>query len=185
MKTLSYSFYFSGKSALQVSKKYNIPSRTLYDKVKKMGITTGRQQQRKTMNTGSQGSNFNYSAAFPGLPGLSGLPQMPHLTSEPRMGENPYKSLLDRMKVERGIKDNHDEEGDDKSIESGPRKDLGPMPFSILPPHMLNMMERIRGEEKEKMVEESERQEREAEVESSPMNLSSERDPEKRMSEGR
>merc|ERR1719507_2569010 len=37
----------TGKSALQVSKKFNIPSRTLYDKVKKMGISTGRQQQRK------------------------------------------------------------------------------------------------------------------------------------------
>jgi hypothetical protein len=32
-----------------VSKKFNIPSRTLYDKVKKMGITTGRQQQRKSL----------------------------------------------------------------------------------------------------------------------------------------
>ena len=168
-----------------MSKKYNIPSRTLYDKVKKMGITTGRQQQRKSMNPGSQGgSNFSYSAAFPGLPGLSGLPQMPHLASAggeaAGMGENPYKSLLDRMKVERGMKDNNEEEGEDKSAESVPRKDLGPMPFSILPPHMLNMMERIRGEEKEKM------EEREAEVEdSSPMNLSSERDPEKRMSEAR
>jgi hypothetical protein len=39
----------AGKSALQVSKKFNIPSRTLYDKVKKMGITTGRQQQRKSL----------------------------------------------------------------------------------------------------------------------------------------
>jgi hypothetical protein len=37
-----------------VSKKFNIPSRTLYDKVKKMGITTGRQQQRKSM-----GGSFN------------------------------------------------------------------------------------------------------------------------------
>ena len=40
---------------MQVSKKFNIPSRTLYDKVKKMGITTGRQQQRKSMN------NTNYN----------------------------------------------------------------------------------------------------------------------------
>jgi hypothetical protein len=42
-------FCGAGKSALQVSKKFNIPSRTLYDKVKKMGITTGRQQQRKSL----------------------------------------------------------------------------------------------------------------------------------------
>ena len=153
-----------------------------------MGITTGRQQQRKSMNPGSQGgSNFSYSAAFPGLPGLSGLPQMPHLASaggEAGMGENPYKSLLDRMKVERGMKDNNEEEGEDKSAESVPRKDLGPMPFSILPPHMLNMMERIkRGEEMEADMK-MEREEKERMEASSPMNLSSEREESKRMSEG-
>merc|ERR1719150_2811365 len=87
-----------GKSALQVSKKFNIPSRTLYDKVKKMGITTGRQQQRKSMNN----TNFNYSAAFPGLP-LSGLSPMSHMAgsgqgAEQALADNPYKSLIDRMK---------------------------------------------------------------------------------------
>ena len=50
-------------SALQASRKYGVPSRTLYDKVKKMGITTGRQVQRKSLP--------NYPAQFPGLSGVS------------------------------------------------------------------------------------------------------------------
>ena len=177
-----------------MSKKFNIPSRTLYDKVKKMGITTGRQQQRKSMNkTNYNGKLFSllttvkfspslclaYSAAFPSLNMMSGISNLHEGISQ----LDPYKSLMERMKDEERPDPKEAEEK--AGSESGPRKDLGPMPFSILPPHMLNMMERIRGEEKEKMVEESERQEREAEAESSPMNLSSERDPEKRMSEGR
>ena len=52
-----------GISALQASKKYGIPSRTLYDKCKKMGITMGRQIQRKSLP--------NYPAQFPGLSGVS------------------------------------------------------------------------------------------------------------------
>merc|ERR1712110_547470 len=47
----------SGMSALQASRKYGVPSRTLYDKVKKMGITTGRRVQRKSLP--------QYQAAFP------------------------------------------------------------------------------------------------------------------------
>jgi hypothetical protein len=49
-------------SALQASRKYGVPSRTLYDKVKKMGITTGRQVQRKSLP--------NYPSQFPGLTGM-------------------------------------------------------------------------------------------------------------------
>ena len=148
-----------------MSKKYNIPKRTLYDKLKKMGLTSGRQRQRKSMNTG-----------------LPGLPQMPHLTLVTRIRKNPYKSLLHRMELESGSKDNNEEE----SVASGPRRDLGAKPFSILPPHLkLKMMERIQGEEKEKLVEESKRQEQEAEVERSPINLGSTWNLEKRMSEGR
>jgi len=52
----------SGMSALQASRKYGVPSRTLYDKVKKMGITTGRQVQRKSLP--------NYPSQFPGLSGM-------------------------------------------------------------------------------------------------------------------
>lgn len=52
-----------GMSALQASRKYGVPSRTLYDKVKKMGITTGRQVQRKSLP--------NYPSQFPGLSGVN------------------------------------------------------------------------------------------------------------------
>ena len=51
-----------------------------------------------------------------------------------------YKSLMERMKDEERPDPKEAEEK--AGSESGPRKDLGPMPFSILPPHMLNMMER-------------------------------------------
>ncbi len=51
-----------GMSALQASRKFGVPSRTLYDKVKKMGITTGRQvQQRKSLP--------QYPSSFPGALG--------------------------------------------------------------------------------------------------------------------
>ncbi|XP_040571888.1 uncharacterized protein [Lepeophtheirus salmonis] len=52
-----------GMSALQASRKFGVPSRTLYDKVKKMGITTGRQMQRKSMP--------QYPASFPSLSSIS------------------------------------------------------------------------------------------------------------------
>lgn len=51
-----------GMSALQASRKYGVPSRTLYDKVKKMGITTGRQMQKKSLP--------QYPASFPSMPGV-------------------------------------------------------------------------------------------------------------------
>merc|ERR1719150_823241 len=131
-----------GKSALQVSKKFNIPSRTLYDKVKKMGITTGRQQQRKSMNN----TNYNaYSAAFPSLNMMSGISNLHEGISQ----LDPYKSLMERMKDEE-----RSEPKDTEEKETGPRKDLGPMPFSILPPHMLNMMERMKSEGGEREREE-------------------------------
>jgi len=177
-----------GKSALQVSKKFNIPSRTLYDKVKKMGITTGRQQQRKSMN-----SNFNaaYSAAFPSMNMMSPMNHMP----ESMPMDNPYKNLMDRIKEVREDEDSRDTRDpgghpEDRDIHrakdpgvspSEKKKDLGPMPFSILPPHMLNMMERIKCEN----VGKDSRDDRELEQrESSPMNLSSEREDNKRGSEG-
>lgn len=53
----------NGMSALQAARKYGVPSRTLYDKVKKLGITTSRPFKR-----GSNGS----SACFPyGISGTS------------------------------------------------------------------------------------------------------------------
>lgn len=56
----------NGMSALQASRKYGVPSRTLYDKVKKMGITTGRQVQRKSLP--------QYPSSFPGPLGMLNMP---------------------------------------------------------------------------------------------------------------
>ncbi|XP_063708754.1 protein tramtrack, beta isoform-like [Culicoides brevitarsis] len=60
----------NGMSALQASRKFGVPSRTLYDKVKKMGITTGRPMNRSSMkrspNSGGNSLSFPY-----GLTGAS------------------------------------------------------------------------------------------------------------------
>ncbi|KAJ8931038.1 hypothetical protein NQ314_016066 [Rhamnusium bicolor] len=52
----------NGMSALQAARKYGVPSRTLYDKVKKLGITTSRPFKR-----GTNGSSacFSYSTGSP------------------------------------------------------------------------------------------------------------------------
>lgn len=60
----------SGMSALQASRQYKVPSRTLYDKVKKMGIVgnrpTNRQARRSPSDIGSP-------ASFPyGVSGVNG-----------------------------------------------------------------------------------------------------------------
>ena len=124
-----------------------------------------------------------YPAAFPGLNMMSPLSHLP----EGLPMDNPYKNLMDRMKEARDdedSRDTRDSEGDREHRKEPPpippemRKDLGPMPFSILNPDMLNMMERIKAER-------GEREPRDEQRESSPMNLSSERDDPKRMSEGR
>lgn len=59
-----------GMTALQASRRFNVPSRTLYDKVKKMGISgqkpVGRSNRRSS-------SNNDIPASFPyGLSGVSG-----------------------------------------------------------------------------------------------------------------
>lgn len=43
----------SGMSALQAARKYGVPSRTLYDKVKKLGITTSRPFKRGSNGSGA------------------------------------------------------------------------------------------------------------------------------------
>ncbi|XP_055531873.1 uncharacterized protein LOC129722449 [Wyeomyia smithii] len=59
----------NGMSALQAARRYGVPSRTLYDKVKKMGITTGRPMNRSIKRSPSSGSS---PAPFPyGLSGAS------------------------------------------------------------------------------------------------------------------
>lgn len=52
-----------GMSALQASRKYNVPSRTLYDKVKKMGIVGARPLNRSSIKRSP--SNNGSPAAFP------------------------------------------------------------------------------------------------------------------------
>ncbi|EZA54232.1 hypothetical protein DMN91_000581 [Ooceraea biroi] len=48
-----------GMSAVQAARKHGVPSRTLYDKVKKLGITTSRPFKRSASN-GSSGACFPY-----------------------------------------------------------------------------------------------------------------------------
>jgi len=55
----------TGMSALQAARKFGVPSRTLYDKVKKLGITTSRPFKR--------GSNGGTTAAFPYSMGMFGM----------------------------------------------------------------------------------------------------------------
>ncbi|KAK1123392.1 hypothetical protein K0M31_008102 [Melipona bicolor] len=43
----------SGMSALQAARKYGVPSRTLYDKVRKLGITTSRPFKRGSNGSGA------------------------------------------------------------------------------------------------------------------------------------
>lgn len=57
----------TGMSALQASRKFGVPSRTLYDKVKKLGITTSRPFRRSVVNNGNIG--FPYGLT----PGSSGV----------------------------------------------------------------------------------------------------------------
>lgn len=76
----------NGMSALQAARKYHVPSRTLYDKVKKLGITTSRPFKRS-----SNGS----SACFPyGLSG-TGSPYGGHLSESDETPTNNNTSLLE------------------------------------------------------------------------------------------
>lgn len=55
----------NGMSALQASRKYGVPSRTLYDKVKKLGITTSRPMSRGVKRE-SNGAAFPYGLSGTG-----------------------------------------------------------------------------------------------------------------------
>ncbi|XP_063237927.1 uncharacterized protein LOC134539670 [Bacillus rossius redtenbacheri] len=59
----------TGMSALQAARKYGVPSRTLYDKVKKMGITTSRPFNKRVSGGGGPGGGgpyFPYGGVYPG-----------------------------------------------------------------------------------------------------------------------
>lgn len=65
----------NGMSALQAARKFGVPSRTLYDKVKKMGISSGCQRNRTIKRSPS--SNNGSPASFPyGISGFPGSEQM-------------------------------------------------------------------------------------------------------------
>lgn len=85
----------NGMSALKASRQFGVPSRTLYDKVKKMGITTGRPMNR-TMKR-SPSSNGNSPAGFPyGITGTSS-PYNPHNQD----GSPPYNQHNQQDSYER------------------------------------------------------------------------------------
>ncbi|XP_011871404.1 PREDICTED: nucleus accumbens-associated protein 1-like [Vollenhovia emeryi] len=50
----------SGESAVQAAKKYGVPSRTLYDKVKKLGIPTSRPSMKRSTSNGGSTACFPY-----------------------------------------------------------------------------------------------------------------------------
>jgi hypothetical protein len=73
----------TGMSALQASRKFGVPSRTLYDKVKKLGITTGRPMNRTMKRSPSNGGggvpSFPYGLSGTNNPfGMHQLPDHPH-----------------------------------------------------------------------------------------------------------
>ncbi|KZS11268.1 Bric-a-brac [Daphnia magna] len=59
----------SGQSALQASRLYGVPSRTLYDKVKKLGIVTGRPYRQSIAVAVSLAQGGNLSSVSAGSPG--------------------------------------------------------------------------------------------------------------------
>lgn len=74
----------NGMSALQASRKFGVPSRTLYDKVKKLGITTARPMNRTIKRSPSNGGS---PAGFPfGISGTS----------------SPYASHSDNLNQQHG-----------------------------------------------------------------------------------
>ncbi len=94
-------------SALQASRKYGVPSRTLYDKVKKMGILTAnmqkqlQQKNKSTDSTPQKQESREFSplallgmqlpqAALPSLPALQPIPPE---TQQPDSGGQPSPSF--------------------------------------------------------------------------------------------
>lgn len=81
----------AGMSALQASRKYGVPSRTLYDKVKKMGILTANMQKQLQQKTKSSDStpqkqdsrDFSHLALLGMQLPQVGLPTLPPLQPVP------------------------------------------------------------------------------------------------------
>ncbi|XP_046394865.1 protein bric-a-brac 1-like isoform X2 [Ischnura elegans] len=82
----------TGMSALQAARKYGVPSRTLYDKVKKLGITTSRPFKRSSAPMSHhQGGNSNESlskSTTPTPPPSSQQSQQPPPSTTPNSSPN-------------------------------------------------------------------------------------------------
>ncbi|KAG8221844.1 hypothetical protein J437_LFUL003220 [Ladona fulva] len=80
----------TGMSALQAARKYGVPSRTLYDKVKKLGITTSRPFKRPGGSMSHPGGGNGSES--PGKPAPSPLPmqhgQQPPIPTTPNSSPN-------------------------------------------------------------------------------------------------
>ena len=113
----------NGMSALQASRKFGVPSRTLYDKVKKLGITTGTPRNRSSMKReGREGAGpSSSSAAFPyGIGGAAGAfgiypnqdnqlsqsqdfdPELEEMKHHQRVNQHPA-SLLDPVFLQKAL----------------------------------------------------------------------------------
>lgn len=96
----------NGMSALQAARKYGVPSRTLYDKVKKLGITTSRPFKR-----GSNGSN----ACFPyGISGTSS-PYGGHMSENEDPGLN-HTALLEASFLQHALDRGGGDVGDREAL---------------------------------------------------------------------
>lgn len=92
----------NGMSALQASRKFGVPSRTLYDKVKKMGITTGTPRNRSSIKRESRegAGPSSGSAAFPY--GLSGAP-VPFGVYSNKDNQQEFDSELEELKHQQRV----------------------------------------------------------------------------------
>lgn len=109
----------AGMSALQASRKYGVPSRTLYDKVKKMGILTAnmqkqlQQKNKSSDSTPQKQESREFSplallgmqlpqAALPSLPALQPIPpetQQPDSQASPSFTSPFMLSMLEKIKA--------------------------------------------------------------------------------------
>jgi helix-turn-helix, Psq domain len=110
----------NGMSALQASRKFGVPSRTLYDKVKKLGITTGTPRNRSSMKREGREGAGPSSAAFPyGIGGAAAFgfhpnqdnqlsqsqdfdPELEEMKHHQRVNQHPA-SLLDPVFLQKAL----------------------------------------------------------------------------------
>ncbi|EEB11112.1 hypothetical protein Phum_PHUM088440 [Pediculus humanus corporis] len=86
----------TGMSALQAARKYGVPSRTLYDKVKKLGITTSRPFKRGTNGGNSNSFPYNMSSGLGHV--FGGVSE-----SEEPMPPHPGGTLLEPMFLQHAL----------------------------------------------------------------------------------